>query len=165
MKQLLKKFKNFRLTAIIEAILGVVVVIAALVLLILYQTNQTRYNPATDEMNNIPGFPGNPLAGMVFFLAGLLAIIFAVVAVYTSLPFIFKKDEKLEPNKLIPYFGAASGVFALVEVIFAFVMTTLEGSRHTVPIIIFAVVLILGLVCQLAMLYPAITVRIVKDDE
>ena len=93
MKQLLKKFKNFRLTAIIEAILGAVVVIAALVLLILYQSNQTRFNPSTGEMINIPGFPGQPLAGMVFFLAGLLAIIFGVVAVYTSLPFIFKKDE------------------------------------------------------------------------
>lgn len=165
MKQLLKKFKNFRLTAIIEAIVGVVVIVAALVLMILYQTNQTRFNPSTGEMINIPGFPGSPISGMIFFLAGLLAIIFSVVAVYTSLPFIFKKDEKLEPNKLIPYFGAVSAVFALVEVIFAFIMTTLEGSRHTVPIIIFAIVLIVGLICQLAMLYPAITVRIVKDDE
>lgn len=165
MKQLLKKFKNFRLTAIIEAILGVVVIIAALVLLILYQTNQTRFNPSTGEMINIPGFPNQPLAGMVFFLAGLLAIIFGVVAVYTSLPFIFKKDEKLEPNRLIPYFGAASAVFSIIEVIFAFLMTGIEGSRHTVGIIVVSIILILGLICQLAMLYPTITVRIVKDDE
>ena len=202
MKQLLKKFKNFRLTAIIEAILGAVVVIAALVLLILYQSNQTRFNPSTGEMINIPDFPGQPLAGMVFFLAGLLAIIFGVVAVYTSLlklemqnklkkfirninDILFScwdqlnnlllginnilKDSQdiLLPklNRLIPYFGAASAVFSIIEVIFAFMMTGIEGSRHTTGIIVVSIILILGLICQLAMLYPTITVRIVKDDE
>lgn len=164
MKQLLKKFKNFRLTAIIEAIVGVVAVVASLVILILYQSNQTRIGYDGNAVL-VTGFDGEPLPGMVFFLSGILCIIMSIVAAYTSLPFIFKKDEKLEPNKAIPYFGAAAGFFALIQVIFAFVMITKPGSRHSVGVVIFSVVLLLALICQLAMLYPAIKVRIKKDDE
>ena len=163
MKQFLKKFKNFKLTAIVEACLGVVGVLAALVLLILYQTNQTRYNPDGSEVL-IPGFPGEPIVGMVFFLAGLLAIIFSIVAVYTSLPFIFKKDVRLEPNRLIPFFGAIAGGFSLLEVIFAFVMIGKEGSRNTTGVIIAAIFLIIALCGQLLMLYPALKVRVKEDD-
>ena len=163
MKQFLKKFKNFRLTAYIEAIVGLVAVVTALIILILYQTNQTRLGLDGNEVI-IPGFPGEPIAGMVFFLAGLLSIIFGIVAVYSSLPFIFKKDEKLEPNKLIPWFGAVSALFSLIEVIFAFVMIGKEGSRNTVGVIVTSIFLILALVLQLLMLYPALTVRLKEDD-
>ena len=163
MKQFLKKFKNFRLTAIIEACAGVVAVVAALVILILYQTNQTRYGVDGTSVV-IPGFPGEPIAGMVFFLAGLLAIIFGVVTVYTSLPFIFKKDEKLDPNKLIPWFGVATAGFSFIEVIFAFVMIGKEGSRNTVGVIIAAVFLILALAVELLMIYPTLKVRVTKDE-
>lgn len=162
MKELLKKFKNFKLTAIIEACAGAVSVIAALLILIFYQTNQTRYSPA--GVTHIPGFPGEPIAGMVFFLAGLLAIIFGVVTVYACLPFIFKKEEKLEPNRLIPWFGVTTAGFSLIEVIFAFVMVSKEGSRHTVPVIIVSVFLILALVVHLLMIYPTLKIRLAKDE-
>ena len=162
MKQFLKKFKDFKLTAYIEAITGAVAVIAALLLMILYQTNQTRLNPDGTPVL-IPGFPGEPLMGMIFFLAGLLAIIMSIVAVYSSLPFIFKKDEKLTPNKLIPYFGAVAGGFAIIEIVFTLLMAFKEGSRHTVGLLIFAVVLLLAAAVQLLMLYPALTVRVKKD--
>ena len=163
MKQFLKKFKDFRLTAIIELCLGAVSVVAALVILILYQTNQTRINTDGTEVI-ISGFPGEPIPGMIFFLAGLLSIILGVVAAYSSIKFIFNKDATKEPNKLIPYFGAASGVFSIVEVIFAFVMIGKEGSRNTIGVTIAAIVLILALVLQLLMLYPAIKVRLKEDD-
>ena len=162
MKQFLKKFKDFKLTAYIEAITGAVAVIAALLIMILYQTNQTRLNPDGSPIL-IPGFPGEPIMGMIFFLAGLLAIIMSIVAVYSSLPFIFKKDEKLTPNKAIPFFGAVAGGFALIEIIFTFLMAFKEGSRHTVGLIIFAIVLLLAAAVQLLMLYPALTVRVKKD--
>ena len=100
---------------------------------------------------------------MIFFLAGLLAIIFGIVAVYTSLPFIFKKQEKLEPNKLIPWFGVASAGFALVEVIFAFIMIAKPGSRNTIGVVIAAIFLILALVVQLLMIVPTLKVRVKKD--
>ena len=161
MKQLLKKFKNFRLTAFVEAITGAVAVIGALLLLILYQTNQTRLNPDGSAIL-IPGFPGQPIPGMIFFLAGLLAIIFAVVAVYTSLPYIFKKDEKIDPNKLIPWFGVASAGFSIIEIIFAFIMIGKEGSRNTVGVIIFSIVLLLAVAVQLLMIYPTFKVRVEK---
>lgn len=163
MKQFLKKFQNFRLTAIVEACAGAVGVIAALLILIFYQTNQSKPTLGGDGVILIPGFPGEPLVGMVFFLAGLLAIIFGVVATYTSLPFIFKKDEKLEPNKLIPWFGLVAAFFALIEVIFAFVMISKDGSRHTVGVIVTAIFLILAMLVQVFMIYPALTVRIKKD--
>ena len=163
MKQFLKKFHNFRLTAMIEAIAGVVAVIAALVILILYQTNQTQINDYDGSEIIVSGFVGEPIPGMVFFLAGLLAIIFGIVAAYTSLPFIFKKDEKLEPNKLIPWFGVACAGFALVEVIFAFVMIMKPGSRNTIGVIIAAIFLILALIVQLLMIVPTVKVRVKKD--
>lgn len=163
MKQFLKKFKDFKLTAKVEACLGFVSVVAALVILILYQTNQTRLNTDGSEII-ISGFPGEPIVGMVFFLAGLLSIILGVVALYSSVKYIFNKDATKEPNRLIPYFGAISALFSIVEVIFAFVMISKEGSRNTIGVIIAAIFLILALVLQLLMLYPAIKVRLKEDD-
>ena len=164
MKQFLKKFKDFRLTAIIEICLGAISIVAALVILLLYQTNQTRINAVDGSEIIISGFPGEPIAGMIFFLAGLLSIIFGVVAFYSSIKFITNKDATKEPNKLIPYFGAVSAVFSIVEVIFAFIMIGKEGSRNTIGVIIAAIFLILALVLQLLMLYPAIKVRLKEDD-
>ena len=158
MKKLLKKFKNFKLTAIIEACAGVVTVASALVILILYQTNQTHLHLI------VPGFTGEPIAGMVFFLAGLLAIIFGIVTAYSSLPFILKKDEKKEPNKLIPWFGVTAAGFAIIEVIFAFIMISKAGSRHTVGVIISAIFLILAIVTHLLMIYPTLKVRLSSED-
>ena len=163
MKQFLKKFKDFRLTAIVEAIAGAVAVVAALVILILYQTNQTQFHDYDGSEYIVSGFVGEPIPGMIFFLAGLLAIIFGIVAAYTSLPFIFKKDEKLEPNKLIPWFGVVCAGFAIVEVIFAFIMIGKEGSRHTVGVLIAAVFLILALLVQLLMIVPTLKVRVNKE--
>ena len=158
MKKLLKKFKDFRLTAIIEACAGVVLVVTALLILILYQTNQTHLNLI------VPGFTGEPIAGMVFFLAGLLAIIFGIVTAYSSLPFILKKEEKKDPNKLIPWFGVTAAGFAIIEVIFSFIMVAKPGSRHTVGVIISAVFLILAIVVHLAMIYPTLKVRLSSED-
>ena len=163
MKQFLKKFKEFRLVAFIEAIAGAVGLVAALLILIFYQTNQTRLGLDGNEVI-IPGFPGEPIAGMVFFLAGLLAIIFGVVVVYSCIPFIFKKDEKLDPNKLIPWFAVVAAAFSLIEVIFGFVMIGKAGSRNTVGVVIASIFLILALLVQLLMIYPTLRVRLKEDD-
>ena len=163
MKQFLKKFQNFRLTAFVEAIVGTVAVVAALVILILYQTNQLQVHEYDGSEIIVSGFVGEPIPGMIFFLSGLLSIIFGIVAVYTSLPFIFKKQEKLEPNKLIPWFGVACAAFALIEVIFSFIMIGKPGSRNTVGVVIAAIFLILALIVQLLMIVPTLKVRVKKD--
>ena len=93
MKNLLKKFRDFRLTAKIEGCLGLVSAICSLALLLFYQFNQVD---PEDPSKIVTGFNGEPILGMMMFLFGLFALIFSIVVVYTSYPFIFKKEEKLD---------------------------------------------------------------------
>ena len=157
MKQFLKKFKNFRLTAMVEACAGLVSGIASIIIMILYQTNQTNGDVL------VSGFFGEPIQGMIFFLAALLAVIVSIVVVYLSYPFIFKKDEKLDPNKALPWIGVGIAVLALIEFVFALIMAGKDGSRYTVGIIIADVFLLLAALTQLAMIVPTLKVRIDKD--
>lgn len=157
MKEFIKKFKNFKLVALLEMIFGGVGVLAALVLLILYQTNTY-----ISETESAVGFYNQPFPGMVFFLAGLISIILGVVVVYSAIPFIFSK-EKRDPNRFLPWFGVAQAAFSLVQTIFAFIMISQENSRHSVLVIIFSILLIASLVPELLMIYPTIKNRFIKE--
>lgn len=191
MKKLLKSFKNFRLTAYIEAAAGAISVIAGFVLLILYQTNLLRVKKVAGKSEyyellmtgfkggnvRLPGFEGapglehtvqvtaQPIAGMMIFLMGILTIIFGIVAVYASLPYIFKRHEKLEANRALPWFGVAAAIFLFIEIMFAFVMIGIPGSRNNVGVILVSILGFIAIAVQLAMIYPTLTVRINKEEQ
>lgn len=160
MKNLLKKFRDFRLTAMIEGCLGLLSAICSLALLLLYQFNQVD---PEDPSKIVTGFNGEPILGMMMFLFGLFALIFSIVVVYTSYPFIFKKEEKLEPNKALVWFGVTIAVLSILFVVFAFMMVGRPGSRYTVGVIIVSIFSLIASIGQLAMMYPALTVRIEKQ--
>lgn len=96
---------------------------------------------------------------MIFFLAALLSLIFAIVVVYGAYPHLFKKDEKIDPNKMMPWFGVTCAVFAIVEFVYSIIMIGLPGSRHSVGILIAALFLLLSAVVQLLMIIPSVLVE------
>ncbi len=159
MKQLLKKFKNFRLTALIEGIVGIVSGLSTIVILILYQTNLLYVFPSGKQQIET-GFFDEPIVGMVFFLSALLAIIFAIVVVYGSYPFVFKKEEKLDPKPSLTWFGVTCAVFSIVTFVFSLLMIAKPGSQHSVGILIAAIFLLLAALVQLLMIVPALLVRV-----
>ena len=161
MRELLKRFRSFRLVTIVEGSLAALGVIAALLLLILYQTNSTAEIDGVETV--VVGFHNQPIPSMFFFLSGIMSIIFGVVVAYTSYPFILAK-EKREPNKLIPWFAVAQAAFSLIEVIFSFVMVAQPISLHTPGIIICAVLLTISLLGELCMIYPVLTVHLRKEE-
>lgn len=181
MKKFLKKFKKFKLTAIVEGCAAVVSVITSILILVFYQTNNLVLKPSVGRKGPqetlVTGFNTEPILGMIFFLAALLAIVFGVVAVYGAYPYIFKKDEKLDPNRSLPWFGVACGGFALVEFVFTILMITmaknmyspdanevmLEASRHTVGLLIAGIVLLLSAIVQLLMIIPTLMVQPEKE--
>ena len=166
MKKFLKKFKKFKLTAIVEACTGVVSVIASILILVFYQTNlavEKQVGRKGVETVLVNGFNEQPINGMIFFLAALLAIIMGIVATYGAYPYIFKKDEKLDPNRALPWFGVACGGFALVEFIFTLMMIAREGSRHTIGLLVAGIVLILSAIVQLLMIIPTLMVQPEKE--
>lgn len=163
MRKLLKKFKNFKLTALIEGIAGLVSGIATIVILVLYQTNLEYHyiNKWTGEEKVLieTGFYGRPIEGMVFFLAALLALIFAIVVVYGAYPHLFKKDEKIEPNKMMPWFGVTCAAFSIVEFVYTVIMIGSPYSRHTAGILVAAIFLLLSVIVQLLMIIPSVLVE------
>ena len=171
MKKFLKCFKNFKLTALIEACAGVVSIVASIVILILHQTVFSRDfgTPEKPKIVTYTGFYNQPIIGMVFFLSTIFVIIFGIVTVYTAYPFLFKKDSKLEPKKVITWWGVTTGGFGLITAIFTFVMAFNQASNtamvkhHTVGLIIAAVFLLLATIVQLLMIAPRLMVRIEKD--
>ena len=166
MKQFLKKFKKFRLTAIVEGCAGVVSVITSILILVFYQTNlaiEKQVGRKGVETVFVNGFDGEPINGMIFFLAALLVIIFGIVAAYGSYPYIFKKDEKLEPNRALAWFGVTCGGFALIEFVFVLLMIMKAGSRHTIGLVISGVFLILAAIVQLLMIIPTLMVKPEKE--
>ena len=158
MRTLLKKFKKFKLTALIEGCAGLVSGIATIVTLVLYQTNLNYVSPRSGKEYIETGFYGRPIEGMVFFLAALLSLIFAIVVVYGAYPHLFKKDEKLDPNKGLTWFGVTCAVFGLVEFVYSLIMVSLPGSRHSAGIIICAIFILLAAIVQLLMIIPALLV-------
>lgn len=161
MKAFLKKFRSYRLVATVEGIAGLVGLIAALVLLILYQTNNTWVIDGSEQI--VVGFHDKPINSMVFFMAGLLSVIFGVVCAYVSLPYVFPKDKK-DPNKFLPWFGVAEAAFSLIEIILAFVMISFPGSRHSGLVVVVSIFLLLSAAIQLLMIYPTLRVRIRKEE-
>lgn len=159
MRKLLKKFKNFKLTALIEGCAGLVSGIATIVILVLYQTNLFYVSPRSGKEYIETGFYGRPIEGMIFFLAALLSLIFAIVVVYGAYPHLFKKDEKIDPNKGLPWFGVTCAAFAIVEFVYSIIMIGLPGSRHSVGILIAALFLLLSAVVQLLMIIPSVLVE------
>ena len=161
MRELLKRFRSFRLVTIVEGSLAALGVIAALLLLILYQTNSTAEIDGVETV--VVGFHNQPIPSMFFFLSGIMSIIFGVVVAYTSYPFILAK-EKREPNKLIPWFAVAQAAFSLIEIILAFVMISFPGSRHSGLVVVVSIFLLLSAAVQLLMIYPTLRVRIRKEE-
>lgn len=161
MKTFLKKFRSYKLVATIEGIAGLVGLIAALVLLILYQTNNTWVIDGAEQV--VVGFHDKPIDSMIFFLSGILSIIFGIVCAYVSLPYVFPKDKK-DPNKFLPWFGVAEGVFSLIEIIFAFIMISFPGTRHSPFVVLTSIFLLLSALVQLLMIYPTLRVRIRKEE-
>ena len=172
MKKFLKHFKKFKLTALIEGCAGVVSIVTSIVILILHQTVFSRDfgTPEKPKIVTYTGFYNQPIIGMIFFLSALLVIIFGIVTVYTAYPFLFKKDQKQEPKKIITWWGVTTGGFGLITAIFTFVMAFNQPSNaamvkhHTVGLIVCGILLLLATIVQLLMIAPRLLVRIEKEQ-
>lgn len=182
-RNFMKKFSNFKLTAIIVGITGLVGAVISFVTLFMQEEFIVRL--ADNAIK--PGFFLRPIEGMFFFVSGILALILGVVVAYLSFPHIFKR-EKQEPNKALVWLGVAQGGLTVIQAIFAFIMTnvpemmfdvSLEKRKpwlgwfefevydptKVVIVIILAVFLILVAAVELAMMYPALTVRIKEEKK
>lgn len=176
-RNFMKKFSNFKLTAIIVGIAGLVGAVISFVTLFMQEEFIVRL--ADDAIK--PGFFLRPIEGMFFFVSGILALILGVVVAYLSYPHIFKK-EKQEPNKALVWLGVAQGGLTIVQAIFTFVMINVPHElfdasweekfefeiydpNKVVIVIILAVFLILVAAVELAMIYPALTVRIKEEKK
>ena len=89
------------------------------------------------------------------------------------------KKEKKEPNRAITWLGVAQGGLAVVEAIFAFIMINVPDLMYdpsnfddyhfeadptkSILVVVFSVVLLLASAVELAMMYPALTVRLKED--
>lgn len=174
-KAFLNKFRKFKFYTIIAFVAGLAGAIGSLALLFVHQALLTAVGFDGPQV----GFFARPIEAMFFFLAGLFAVIFGIVVVYLSYPYLFKK-EKMLPNKGIIYFAVAQAVLALVEAVFAVIMcnppaTVMYGGASKVEVaialipevanlgILFAVITFVASLVEIAMLYPLFKVRI--DDE
>lgn len=177
-KNFMKKFSNFKLTALIVGIAAAVGAIAALVVLFMQQDFIAWEGDWSDPSNIEQGFFLRPVEGMVFFMCGLIAVILGVAVAYLCFPYVFKKEKK-EPNRAITWLGVAQGGLAVVEAIFAFIMINVPDLMYdpsnfdyyhfeanptkSILAVVFSVVLLLASAVELAMMYPALTVRLKED--
>ena len=171
-QEFLKKFRNFRLYAWIVGIAAALGAISSLMILILHQN--FLFN---EEGERMVGFTGRQIEAMVFFVAGLIALILGIVVAYLSYPYIFKRKERLEPNKALVWLGVAQGGLTLVQVIMTFIMVNVPevidyGTIEFVPtcdgtikvfLIVFAVLGLLVSIVEFALIYPTLTVRLADE--
>lgn len=157
LKPIVKKLNNFKFTALLAAIGGVVSCLLIVLLFVCYSRSGT--DPETGEV--ITAFVGTGSrrsinnVGMVFFLFCVVSLIAGIVIVYLSLPFIFPK-EKLNPKKSIPWVlvGNAALHFALIIMVI-FLLAT-EKSRMTAGFVCYIIFGSLFLIYSLLFIIPAL---------
>lgn len=155
MKELLKKLNNFKSFSLILSLTGLVEVIVMVVSLILYQTSSpvTINSDGTIEEKINHAFSGNQIAGMIFFIEVIIAIILGIVVVYKTLPFVFPK-QKLNPTRVFGYVQVAGGVFSLAFAIQVIYLVSTEQTRYLAGWVILIILSLLVALFSFALVYP-----------
>lgn len=123
-KAIVKKLNNFRTTSFIISGLAILSVLVALGLILFYSFAGT-FDDEIKLQNT--AFIDRPIAGMMFFLSGIFAIIAGIVVVYLSIKPIANNDLFV-PKKGSLIATLVSGFFHLIASIFTIILIATTAS-------------------------------------
>lgn len=157
LKKLTKTLNNYKITARLMALVGLVAIVTDVLLFIFYQ-----FSGGMQEVSGVPtqvtAFDGNKILGMVYFLSAIIAIILGIAIVYSSFPYCFPKD-KMNPNKALPWMCVANAVFHLVLAVLVIVLLATEVSQVMIGFVIALVLSFLVALCSAFFAFPALQCR------
>ena len=150
LRKIIKKFNNFRFTAIVSAIVSGVAALYALGSLFLYHFA----HPYNEEIKvRDVGFiylekPMGAILGMLLFFFAVIALFISIYIAYSMVPFI-KNQNKIAPRRGLMLAGFVAGIFELALVIFMILLIVLDNPQTKIGILIALPFGILSMIGQL----------------
>lgn len=159
MKELLKKLNNFRLSSLIMAIVGVFGSLIGVGLLFAFSFSHVAREAGMrkSSMTTI-AFWDNRVAGMVFFIAALVAIILGIVVAYLAMAYILPK-QKLEPKRSFGWILLAENVVLVIDLVLIFVLLNTEETVIPAVWAILAALIVLSFGFSALWVYPNLKCR------
>lgn len=166
LKPIIKKLNNFKLTALLATIGGLVGLLLTVLLFIFY--SRSGVDPSTG--NVVPAFfggitpaapKGNPslyIVGMVYFLFLIVSTILCIVIIYLSFPYLFPRDV-MSPKKALPWLVVSEGALHFALIIMTIFLLIIEDSRMKVGFIIYIILGALFLIYSLLFILPGLKCR------
>lgn len=155
LNKLIKKFSNFKTTAITTSIISLVAALYALASIFLYHF-AGDLDPQSKGLVRFVGFQEKPFVGMALFFCALATLFISAFIVYSMFPFILNK-ERLSPRKGLLVAGFVSGVIEIALIIFMILLALDKTVPNTKTYILWTIpVGVLSAIASCLYLFPFI---------
>lgn len=157
LKPVVKKLNNFKFTALLAVIGGVISILLTILLFILYSRSgvDTKTGEIITAFVGGQKHPGTYIVGMIFFLFLIVTIILGIVIVAIGFPYLFPKD-KMNPKKALPWLMVANGGLHFSIIIMVVYLLATEYSRLKTGFIIYIILGALLLIYSLSFILPGL---------